>query len=174
MTELSQETEVAEGEPAKEPTYAGRGLFFLAIIVAGFGLVSYRVYPSRHPLERHPNFIDLIFANNLVVFAARLVLLSTGVVLAVAAVFIVISFWMRGKAGHWMSRFGPFETQAVENLEGAVAQWQQWWQEEFERRTELEERVEQSDRLLAELNEHYQEALVEIAQLRGDPDANAP
>lgn len=93
-------------------------------------------------------------------------LLSTAGVLAVAAVFIVISFWRRAKRGHWMVRFGPFETQAVEDLQGTVDQWTEWWQEEDARRTELEERVEQSDRLLNELNERYQAALVQIGQLR--------
>lgn len=160
-------------EPADEPSYAGRGFLMLGLLAAGLALVIYRIYPTHHPLAKNPNFVDLIFSNDLVVLAARLVLLSAAGVLAVAAVFIVISFWKRAKAGHWMSRFGPFETQAVEDLQGAVNQWIQWWQEEYNRRTELEERVEQSDQLLNELNDLYQGALVEVDRLRGEGDGDA-
>lgn len=138
----------------------------LLVLLAPVALLVYRVYPNQHPLQKNPNFIDVIFANNLVLFAARLVLLSAAGVLAVAAIFMVISFWKRGKAGHWMSKFGPLETQAFEDLRGAVEQWQGWWEEEFDRRTELEERVEQSDQLIADLNTNYQAALVEIARLK--------
>lgn len=48
--------------------------------------------------------------------------------------FIVISFWRRAKRGHWMVRFGPFETHAVEDLQRTVDQWTEWWQEEYARR----------------------------------------
>src|SRR6266536_4007244 len=102
--------------PAPEPSYAGRGFLMLILLVGGSGFLAYRVYPAHHPLAAHPNFVDEIFANNLVLFAARLTLLSAALVLAVTAVFIVVSFYKRGKAGHWMARFGPFETQAVEDL----------------------------------------------------------
>jgi hypothetical protein len=139
----------------------------LLSVFALAGIVLYRIYPPHLHEKTDPGFIDNVFGSNLVVFASRVILLSAGGVLAVAAVFIVISFWKRAKAGHWMSRFGPLETQAVENLQGVVEQWQGWWQEEFQRRTELEERVEQSDQLIEELNEGYQAALVEIARLQG-------
>lgn len=171
---MQEPTPTENTEPVGEPTYAGRGLLMLALFAAAIGLLVFRIYPTHHPLAKHPNFVDLIFANNLVVLAARLVLLSTAGVLAVAGVFIVISFWKRAQAGHWMSRFGPFETQAVENLEGVVEQWQTWWQEEYARRTELEERVESADKLLEELNDHYQGALLEIERLREQGERDAP
>jgi hypothetical protein len=152
------------------PVARAFGVLFIFGFLALVGVVFYRIYPTHLHEKTNPGFIDNVFGTNLVIFAARVILLSAGGVLAVAAVFIVISFWKRGKAGHWMSKFGPLETQAVENLEGVVAQWQQWWQEEFQRRTELEERVEQSDRLLEELNESYQAALVEIDRLQGSRD----
>jgi hypothetical protein len=147
---------------------------FLVLMLGGGGFLLYRMYPAHHPLAKKPNFVDLIFANNLVVFAARIVLLSAAGVLAVAAVFVVVSFWKRAQAGHWMSRFGPFETQALQDLTGLLEQWQGWWQEEFGRRTELEERVEQSDVLIQELQQRYEEAVVEIARLRGDQSEDAP
>jgi hypothetical protein len=150
------------------PVAKGFGFLMVFAVLALAVLVLYRIYPPHVHEKSNPGFIDNIFGSDLVVFASRVVLLSAGGVLAVAAVFIVISFWKRGKAGHWMSRFGPFETQAVENLEGVVEQWQQWWQEEYQRATELEERVEQSDLLLDELNNNYQAALGEIARLQGN------
>lgn len=165
---LTPEPETEQETTQSGPVAKGFGFFMVFAVLALAGLVLYRIYPTHLHEKTNPGFIDNIFGSDLVVFASRLVLLSAGGVLAVAAVFIVISFWKRGKAGHWMSRFGPFETQAVENLEGVVEQWQQWWQEEFQRATELEERVEQSDQLLAELNTNYQAALGEISRLTGN------
>ena len=82
-------------------------------------------------MRSNPHLLrDNVFANNLVLFAARLILVAGGVVLAVTAVFVVMSFWQRGKAGHWLTRFGPLETQAVEDLRGEVEAWQNNW---FER-----------------------------------------
>lgn len=139
----------------------------LLLVLALAGVVLYRIYPSHLHEKTNPGFIDNVFGSNLVVFASRVILLSAGGVLAVAAVFIVISFWKRAKAGHWMSRFGPLETQPIEDLRGVVEHWPGWWQEEFERRTALEEQVAQSDRLFEELDESDQAALVEIARLKG-------
>jgi hypothetical protein len=167
---LTSDPENEQQTTESGPVAKAFGFLVLFAVLALAGLVLYRIYPTDLHAKSNPGFIDNIFGSDLVVFAARIVLLSAGGVLAVAAVFIVISFWKRGKAGHWMSRFGPFETQAVENLEGVVEQWQQWWQEEFERASELEERVEQSDQLLAELNASYQAALVENARLTGNED----
>lgn len=69
---MDDETEVTEpNEPVQEVSYIGRGFAFLAGIVAVVGVLVYRVYPSgRHPLGAKHTFIDLIFNNNLVVFAA--------------------------------------------------------------------------------------------------------
>lgn len=150
-----------------EEAHAARAFLLLAALVAPFAYLLYRVYPTHHPLSAHPNFIDEVFANNLVLFAARLTLLSAACVLAVAAVFIVVSFWKRGKAGHWMSRFGPFETQAVEDVAGQLDQWIQWWTEENTRANELQERVEQNEKVLTDLYEAFQRAQEELDELRG-------
>lgn len=162
--------EAPDGQPA-ETESGPLAKFFAVLVVLGTlalaGVVLYRIYPTHLHEKSNPGFIDNVFGTDLVVFASRVILLSAGCVLAVAAVFIVVSFWKRAKAGHWMSKFGPLETQAVEDLQGVVQAWQGWWQEEFERASELEERVAQSDHLLAELNENYQAALVEIQRLEG-------
>jgi hypothetical protein len=175
--ELEPGLEPEAAEPPAEEMKA-RGWFFVLLFLAGIGLLLYRVYPAHHPLAAHPNFIDEIFANNLVLFAARLTLLSAAGVLAVAAVFIVISFWKRGKAGHWMSRFGPFETQAVEDLAGQVDQWIAWWREENERGDELQKQLEENEKMLSDLFEAFQLAQEQLAtftgeETEGDEDGNS-
>ena len=146
-----------EEEAPKENTYVGRGFLVLAILLGGVGWLAYRLYPANHRLPHNPNFIDSVFANNLVLFAGRLVLVATAVVLAVTAIFVVISFWKRGKAGHWLTRFGPLETQAIEDLRGQVEMWQTWWTEQNQEIQELQERLVNSDALINQLYEALQE-----------------
>lgn len=170
MEPAEPEADELEAETPRNTAHgAGRAMGFLVVaaFVAGVVVVVYRLYPTGHPLPKNPNFIDAIFANNLVLFAARLVLLSAAGVLAVASVFIVISFWKRGKAGHWMSRFGPFETQAVEDLQGALEFWQNAWQEANDTRQALEQRIQESDETMGELYRKYEEALTELSRLQG-------
>ena len=66
-----------------------------------------------------------------------------------------------------MSRFGPFETQAVEDLSGVIEFWQNAWGEENALRLGLENRLEQSDQTMAELNMRHQEVLMELERLKG-------
>lgn len=146
-----------EVEAPQEETYFRRGLLFLVIVIGGAGWLAYRLYPANHRLPKDPNFIDSVFANNLVLFAGRLVLVATAVVLAVTAVFVVISFWKRGKAGHWLTRFGPLETQAIEDLRGEVEMWQNWWVEQNQEIQDLQQRLETSDTLITRLYEELQE-----------------
>ena len=77
-----------EAEAPREKTHAGRGFLFLAIIVGALGWLAYRLYPAHHRTPTNPNFIDSIFANNLVLFVGRLVLVAAAVVLAVTAVLL--------------------------------------------------------------------------------------
>jgi len=50
--------------------------FLLIGVAAGLGFLGYRAYPAHHPVSGDAGFIDSIFANNLVLFAARLTLFS--------------------------------------------------------------------------------------------------
>jgi Ca2+/Na+ antiporter len=145
-----------EPEEPQEKTYVGRGFLLLAIIVGALGWLAYRLYPAHHHTPTNPNFIDSVFANHLVLFAGRLVLVAAAVVLAVTAVFVVISYWQRGKAGHWLTRFGPLETQAIEDLRGEVEMWQNSWVEQNQEVQALQEQVEQSDALIVDLYEQLQ------------------
>jgi hypothetical protein len=152
----------------QERTYVGRGFLFLSIIIGAVGWLAYRLYPAHHRTPTNPNFIDSVFANNLVLFAGRLVLVATAVVLAVTAVFVVISFWKRGKAGRWLTRFGPLETQAIEDLRGEVEMWQNWWVEQNQEVLELQERLESSDALISQLHEQLQMLTAESENDSGD------
>ena len=73
----------------------------------------------------------------------------------------MISYWQRGKAGHWLTRFGPLETQAIEDLRGEVEMWQTWWVEQNQEVQELQERLETSDELINQLYEQLQSLTAE-------------
>lgn len=120
------------------------GLVFLAI-----GL-----FPADLPPNHNPNFIDTIFDNRGVIWAARLLLVSAAAVLAFGGVFIVVSTGIRMKNGEWLRRAGPFEVSemAVSEIEGQVEFWRQAalaGQEEIE---ELTERLNESDELIEQLH----------------------
>lgn len=154
MSGLEDPATATEKTPQK--THAGRGFLLLALFIGAVGWLAYRLYPAHHRSPNNPNFVDTIFANNLVLFAGRLVLVAAALVLAVTAVFVVISYWKRGQAGHWLTRFGPLETQAIEDLRGEVEMWQNSWVEQNQEIQELQERLEASDTLINQLFEQLQ------------------
>lgn len=84
------------------------GLVLLAIALGLFFLVCGLV-PADLPPDKNANFIDSIFHNKGVVLAARLLLVSAAVVLAMGGVFIMVSMAIRMKNGEWLKRAGPFE-----------------------------------------------------------------
>lgn len=90
----------------------------LAILVKG-------LYPSDLPIDKNPDFIDNIFDNRAVVWAARLLLVSAAAVLAVGGVFIVASTVNRMRNQEWLRRAGPFEVSetVVSKLDGEVEFW---------------------------------------------------
>jgi hypothetical protein len=62
------------------------GALLLLGTVAAFALLAKGLYPSDLPASAHPNFIDNVFDNRAVVWAARLLLVSAAFVLAVGGV----------------------------------------------------------------------------------------
>lgn len=78
-------------------------IFVALIAVAGFFLVCGLV-PTDLPPDKSANFIDSIFHNRGVVLAARLLLVSAAVVLAMGGVFIMISMGIRMARGEWLKR----------------------------------------------------------------------
>lgn len=158
MVDDEQNEDLTSPTEEPSPAYAVFGWIFLVVAIGGACFLAYRLYPAHHAASRNPSFIDNVFDSNLVLFAARLVLVAAALVLAVTAVFVVLSFYQRGKAGHWLTRFGPLETQAIEDLRGEVERWQNLWLEATQEGDELRERLEQSDELIEQLYQQLAEA----------------
>lgn len=129
-------------------------ILFLAIPVAVV-LLAVGLFPADLPAKANPTFVDTIFDNKGVVWAARLLLVSAAGVLAFGGVFIVVSTGIRMKNGDWLRRAGPFEVSetAVSEIESQIAFWRQAalaGQEEVE---ELTERLTESDELIEQLHD---------------------
>ncbi len=123
-------------------------------IPVGLVLLAIGMFPADLPAKTNPSFIDTIFDNKGVVWAARLLLVSAAAVLAFGGVFIVVSTGIRMKNGEWLRRAGPFEVSetAVSEIEGQIEFWRQaalTGQEEVE---ELTERLGESDELIEQLH----------------------
>jgi hypothetical protein len=97
------------------------------VLVAALVLLLRGLYPADLPHADDPNFIDAIFNNKAVIWAARALLVSAAVVLAVGGVSIVASTVVRE---FWRSTA----------LDGQVEV------------AELRERLEESDDLIGQLH----------------------
>jgi hypothetical protein len=117
------------------------GGMFVAVAVALVLLVK-GLYPADLPQTRNPDFVDNVFDNRGVLWAARLLLVSAAGVLAIGGVFIVVSIGIRMKNGEWLRRAGPFEIS--EGTTGEAEEEAGFW-----RRVALE-----SEREVADLREH--------------------
>lgn len=85
------------------------GVISLAAAFVAVALLVKGLYPTDLPANRHPDYIDNIFDNRGVLWAARMLLVSAAAVLAFGGVFIVVSIGIRMKNGEWLRRAGPFE-----------------------------------------------------------------
>lgn len=112
------------------------------------------LYPADLPVQESSNFIDTIFDNRLVIWAARLLLVSAAAVLAFGGVFIAVSIGIRMKNGHWLRRAGPFEIseKAVEEIEGQFEFWRDAALENQAEIAELKEQLQESDELIEKLH----------------------
>lgn len=112
-------------------------------------------YPADLPESRSPDFIDNIFDNRGVLWAARLLLVSAAAVLAFGGIFIVLSIGIRIKNREWLRRAGPFEIS-----EGKLGQTEEeidfWHCAFFAHREEvdaLRERLKQSGEVIENLQD---------------------
>lgn len=92
--------------------------FFLAICGA-VALLAKGLYPADLPESPNPDFIDNVFDNRGVLWAARLLLVSAAGVLAFGGIFIVVSIGIRMRNREWLRRAGPFE---ISEGEASVAE----------------------------------------------------
>ena len=126
----------------------------IAGCAVGIALLVKGLYPVDLPLTKNPDFIDNVFDNRGVVWAARLLLVSAAAVLAFGGVFIVVSTAIRMKNREWLRRAGPFEISepAVSEVEGQVNFWRTAALAREEEVAELTEHMDESDELIAGLH----------------------
>lgn len=138
------------GDSSATPaSMAGAVLIMLAI---GAG-VWWALWPQDLPPAKDPGFADNVFASAPVVFAARLILLSSGVVLAVGGLFVVVSIAKLWTAQRWFTRFGPFEAspEAIGTLAEEVEFWRTHAIEQSEIVSDLEKRLQAANDVLGGL-----------------------
>ena len=113
-------------------------------------------------------FLDNIFDNNVVVFAARLVLFSGALVLAFAAAYTTWSIvsWM--KLRQWLKRAGPFEVsqEAITDLKEEVDFWRDSAVDANAENQALSQRVDESNDLIERMSQHIREQEMELERSR--------
>ncbi len=150
------------GEPEREaveekssgPVSTAFAVLLILACLVGVVLLIKGLYPADLPSAKNPDFIDNVFDNRAVVWAARLLLVSAAAVLAFGGLFIVISTGIRMANGEWLRKAGPFEISetAVSEIEGQVDFWRQAALAGQEEVAELTERLEESDELIEHLH----------------------
>jgi hypothetical protein len=152
---MTEEQGSEQGEAGKGTTFFGFVLFVGLLIL--LVLLVKGLYPADLPIDKNPDFIDNIFDNRAVIWAARLLLVSAAAVLAFGGIFIVVSTGIRMKKGEWLRKAGPFEISetAVSEIEGQVEFWRDAALAGQEQVAELTERINESDELI----EHLQSML---------------
>lgn len=147
--------EVRATEARLRPTWQGSAAFalLLLICIAGAVVLIKGLYPTDLPSTKDPAFIDNVFHNRAVVWAARLLLVSAAAVLAFGGQFIVVSIGMRMKNREWLRRAGPFEVSenTVSEVEGRIDLWRTAAVVSQEEVAELTERLEESDEIIEQL-----------------------
>ncbi len=130
------------------------GFVVFIVLLAGLALLLKGLFPSDLPHAADPNFIDAIFNNKAVIWAARILLVSAAVVLAVGGVFIIASTVVRMRKGDWLKRAGPFEVSetAVAEIEDQIEFWRNTALTGQDEIDELRERLEASDELIEQLH----------------------
>ncbi|HEX6455804.1 MAG TPA: hypothetical protein VF009_04725 [Solirubrobacterales bacterium] len=131
-------------------TWQGSAAVGLLICIAGAALLIKGLYPTDLPSAKDPAFIDIIFHNRAVIWAARLLLVSAAAVLAFGGFFIVISIVVRMRNEEWLRRAGPFEVSetALSEIEGEADFWLNAALDEQEEVVELAERLEEANELI--------------------------
>jgi hypothetical protein len=119
-------------------------------------LIATGLYPVDLPESRNPDFVDNVFDNRGVLWAARLLLVSAAAVLACGGVFIVVSIGIRMKRGEWLRRAGPFEISEgrLSHANDEANFWRRAALANEEEALGLRERLEQSEELIGSLESH--------------------
>jgi hypothetical protein len=140
------------GQSARERLAGACGLLLIGIAVL---VLAKGLYPVDLPESRSPDFVDNVFDNRGVLWAARLLLVSAAGVLAVGGIFIVFSIAIRMKNREWLRRAGPFEIseQRLVQAEDEAGFWLRIALANQEETIRLRERLGRSEELIADLEE---------------------
>lgn len=117
------------------------------VCVAGVALLAKGLYPVQLPPTANPDFIDNVFDNRAVIWAARLLLVSAAAVLAFGGLFIAVSTGIRMKNGEWLRKAGPFEISepVMSEIEEQLAHWRTTASLKQEEVAELTECLQEAD-----------------------------
>lgn len=125
---------------------------FVAVLV-GAVLLAIGMFPADLPTKADPTFIDTIFDNRGVIWAARLLLIFAVAVLSFGGIFIVASTAIRMKNGEWLRKAGPFEVSEETSRE--IKSQADFWREAAlageEEVAELNEQLDESDEMIEQL-----------------------
>lgn len=126
--------------------------FLLASAIAIVLLIK-GLYPADLPETQNPDFVDNVFDNRGVLWAARLLLVSAAGVLAFGGTFIVVSIGIRMKNGEWLRRAGPFEISegSLGQASDEVEFWRRTAQASRQEALESQGKLRRSDKLIRDL-----------------------
>ena len=167
---MAADPEAKRTEDAQQGSTAA-GILGLLIIVGLMGGAIWLLWPPPITTQKDAGFASQVFASRIVVFAARLLVLSAAIPLAVGAAFVVASILKLWQHGQWFTRFGPFE--ASKEAIGELAEQYEYWQEQalsaISEQDELRARLEETDETLAAVYGR----LLEL-ESEEDPDTGRP
>lgn len=125
----------------------------LIAVAVGLIWLPIALYPDQLPEPANPNFVDNIFDSRAVIWAARLLLVSAAVVLALGGVYIIVSTIIRMRNGEWLKRAGPFEVSeaAVTEIEDQFEFWRNAALNGQQELAQLRKRLRKSDELIDRL-----------------------
>ena len=128
--------------------------WFVVACAIAIALLVKGLYPADLPQSRNPDFVDNVFDNRGVLWAARLLLVSAAAVLACGGAFIVVSIGIRMKNREWLRRAGPFEiSERLGETRDEVEVWRQAALANQEEIASLRELLEQSDEIVEKLRD---------------------
>lgn len=139
------------------------GVVILVALVGGaiYGIVQ--LAPDKIREKHDPGFIDNIFANDVVVAGARVVVLFAAVVALAGGVYIAVSMAVRMSRGEWLREAGPFKSQVIEDKLEEATDFFDDWMEALGTNADLEERLIERDEAIETLLTE-REALIEALE----------
>lgn len=156
-----------EQAPGQSP-WPGLLILLGLLLAAGYGISQ--LAPDEVREKADPGFLDNIFANDVVIAAARLVALFAAMVALAGGVYIVGSMVVRMGRGEWLRKAGFFESQVIEAKIEEASNFFEDWLEALQTNEDLEERLEQRDAAIHDLLTE-REALIEALHERGTLDS---